>query len=209
VPDRRRAWARALLLAAPDGESRSAFADALEGLGIAIGEDRRIRSYLSDPATPKVDKVRLLRSAFTAGATSGAARGETSQGAQVFERFCALIVEKGRTELLPQIARSYREFSDAEAGIARLEIEAAREVPQAVLERIAAAWTSYAHVSSTAAKVRVNPALIAGYRLRAGSLRIDYSVAGRLERLRRELARPLEKSSAQPESPTAGARGEG
>jgi F0F1-type ATP synthase delta subunit len=61
------------------------------------------------------------------------------------------------------------------------------------LERIAAAWTANSGASTTMATVRLNPALIAGYRLRAGSLRIDYSIAGRLERLRREFARPLAK----------------
>ena len=77
------------------------------------------------------------------------------------------------------------------------------------LERIATAWTTYAGAKTTRATVRVDPALIAGYRLRAGSLRIDYSIAGRLERLRRELARPLDKSPGTPGGPTAEARGEG
>jgi F-type H+-transporting ATPase subunit delta len=185
VPDRRRAWARALYLAAPGGESRASWADALEGLRAALEGDRRIRNFLSDPSVPKAAKVKVLAAA--------AVPSDGSAGAAAFERFCSLIVEKGRIPLLPQIARSYGEFRDSGEGIARLEVEAARAMADGALERIAAAWTAYSGAGTTVATVRLNPSLIAGYRLRAGSLRIDYSIAGRLERLRREFARPLAK----------------
>jgi F-type H+-transporting ATPase subunit delta len=127
----------------------------------------------------------------------------------VFARFCSLIVEKGRTHLLPQIARSYVAMRDLDEGIARLEVEAAREVDPAALDRIAKAWNAYSGALSTRTSVRLNSALIAGYRLRAGSLRIDYSIAGRLERIRRELAQPLGKPSAQAGGAGGKARGEG
>jgi F-type H+-transporting ATPase subunit delta len=210
VPDRRRAWARALFLAAPDRASRSAFADALGALSSAIEGDPRIREFLADPSRDKRAKASLLRSALDAvtGDASGDASGE-AKGAAVFERFCSLVVDKGRAALLPQIARSYGAMRDADEGIVRLEVEAAREADPAALERIALAWSAYSGAKSTRTSLRVNPALIAGYRLRAGSLRIDYSVAGRLERLRRELARPLGKPSAQAGAPGAQARGEG
>lgn len=210
MPDRRRAWARALFLAAPDRESRAAYAEALEALSAAIDSDARFREFLIDPSAKKSAKASILASAMGIAAESAKGSGQA-----VFERFCALIVEKGRTHLLPQVARSYGAMRDADEGIARLEVEAAREVDPAALARIAQAWNSYSGVKTTRTRVRINPALIAGYRLRAGSLRIDYSIAGRLERLRRELARPLGKSSersgasAQAGDPGAQARGEG
>ena len=196
MPDRRRAWARALFLAAPGRGSRAACADALEGLRAAVEGDKRIGNFLSDPSVAKADKTMVLGAAYSSAGADG------PEGQAVFGRFCSLIVDKGRIALLPQIARSYGEFRDADEGTARLEIEAAREMADAVRERIAAAWTVYTKAKSTSASVRVNPALIAGYRLRAGSLRIDYSIAGRLERLKREFARPLGKSAGP-------ARGEG
>lgn len=197
MPDRRRAWAKALFLAVPDSASRGAFADAFAGLRAATAEGR-IGSFLSDPTTPKAAKVQILAAAYSGPAA----------GAAVFDRFCALIVDKGRIGLLPQIAASFGELRDADEGIARLEIEAARAMADEALERIAQAWTKYTGARTTSASVRVTPALIAGYRLRAGSLRIDYSIAGRLERLRRELARPLGKS-ASAGTPGGTARGEG
>ncbi len=203
MPDRRRAWARALFLAAPGRESSAAYGDALEGLREAFESDARIRNFFSDPSVPKPAKTGVL------AAACGPTPGDGPVGPAVFGRFCALMVDKGRTQLLPHIARSYGELRDADEGIARLEVEAARAPADEALARIAAAWTSYSGATSTRARVRVNPSLIAGYRLRAGSLRIDYSVAGRLERIRRELARPLGKRSGTPDAPGTPARGEG
>jgi F-type H+-transporting ATPase subunit delta len=199
VPDRRRAWASALYQASPSGESRGACADALEGLILALERDERIRDFLSDPSVPKAAKAGVLGAVY---------RGDAA-GKTVFERFCSLVVDKGRIALLPQIARSYGELRDAGEGITRLEVEAARAVADEALERISAAWAAYTGAKTTRAKVRVNAALIAGYRLRAGSLRVDYSIAGRLERLRRELARPLEKEPGPAGSRSGEARGEG
>jgi F-type H+-transporting ATPase subunit delta len=194
VPDRRRAWARALFLAAPDRTARAAYGDALEALAYAIERESRLREFISDPSVAKGKKAALL------AASLGDAAGPA---AEVFGRFCSLVVEKGRASLLLEIARSYVLMRDADEGIERLEVEAARVVDGAALERIAQAWTVYSGAKSTRASVRVTPSLIAGYRLRAGSLRIDYSIAGRLERLRRELAQPLGNT------PSGAARGEG
>jgi F-type H+-transporting ATPase subunit delta len=207
VPDRRRAWARALFLAAPSREARSAYAEALEALSLAMAHEGRLREFLSDPSVSKAKKSSIVAAALEPGAPGVSAKD--GPGVEVFERFSALVVEKGRSHLLPQIARSYCELRDADEGIARLEVEAARDVPTEALDRIAQAWTANAGVKTTRAKVRINADLIAGYRLRAGSLRIDYSVAGRLERLRRELARPLGRASSEAPSPGGAARGEG
>jgi F-type H+-transporting ATPase subunit delta len=197
VADRRRAWARALFLAAPGSEARAAFADALEALAAAIDGDALFREFLVDPSVPKPEKAAILASAM------GPVGGAGGPGAEIFERFCRLVVDKGRAWILPHVARSYGAMRDADEGIARLEVEAAREVDGEALKRIAAAWTAYSGSKTTLARVRQNAALIAGYRLRAGSLRIDYSIAGRLERLRRELARPIGAAAS------GAARGEG
>jgi F-type H+-transporting ATPase subunit delta len=202
VPDRRRAWARALFLAAPDQAARAAYGDALEALEIALEREPRLHEFLSNPAIGKEAKSSLIAAALEKAG---------SQASVVFGRFCSLIIEKGRAPLLVKIAHSYGALRDADEGIARLEVEAAREVDSAALERIAQAWAKYSGAKTTRTSVRLNPNLIAGYRLRAGSLRIDYSIAGRLERLKAELARPLGKSSASAGGLASGgaARGEG
>jgi len=199
VPDRRRAWARALFLAAPDKGARAAYGEALEALASAVEREKRLREFIIDPSVAKEKKAAVLMAALRD--LKGSPQAELSSA--VFGRFCSLLVEKGRSPLLVEIARSYCVMHDADEGIERLEVEAARDVDGAALERIATAWTRYSGAKTTRTSVRMNPSLIAGYRLRAGSLRIDYSIAGRLERLRRELAQPLGKF------PSGAARGEG
>lgn len=192
MSDRRRAWARALYDAAPDSASREAFGKALEGLAGAMRSDHSIHEYLVDPSAPRDQKRRLLEAALPGASPSGAA---ADAKAAVFSRFCGLLAAKDRIALVPQIAVAYRTIRDAEEGIARVEIESAREAPTAVIDRIAAAWAARSGARTAVASSRVNPDLIAGYRLRSGSLRIDYSLAGRVERLRRELGRPLDTGS--------------
>jgi len=204
MPDRRRAWARALCDAAPDARRKAAYADALDGIAALMSEDRRMESYLRDPSIPKTDKKRFLASALTAEASPGAAPGAPAgKEDPVFARFCELLVDKGRTALIPALAAVFRRTVDEEEGIARLEIEAAREPDGPTLRRINEAWTRSTAAKRTVSSIRIKPELIAGYRLRSGSVQIDYSVAGRLERLRRQLVRPLGSGSREP------GRGEG
>jgi len=198
VSDRRRAWARALYEAAPDAASRAAYGEALDALAAAMQADLDLHEFLVDPAVSRGRKSSLLEAALAPG--SGVA--VSSEGSAVFSRFCGLLADKHRIALIPQIARTYRAIRDADEKIARVEIESAREIPADVVERIARAWASYSGAKSAVATSRITPALIAGYRLRSGSLCIDYSLAGRAERLRRELARPLDISGTS-------ARGEG
>jgi F-type H+-transporting ATPase subunit delta len=186
-------------LAAPDKGARAAYGEALEALASAIEREKCLREFIIDPSVAKDKKAAVLMAALRD--LKGSPQAELSSA--VFGRFCSLLVEKGRSPLLVEIARSYCVMHDADEGIERLEVEAARDVDGAALERIATAWTRYSGAKTTRTSVRMNPSLIAGYRLRAGSLRIDYSIAGRLERLRRELAQPLGKF------PSGAARGEG
>jgi len=191
VSDRRRAWARALYGAAPDSGSREDYGEALEGIALAMRSDASIHEYLVDPSAPR-DRKRFLLEAALPAAPSGGPEGAAGARASVFSRFCGLLADKGRIGLVPHIARAYRAIRDADERIARVEIESAREASAAVVERIAAAWAARSGARKAFATARVNPDLIAGYRLRSGSLRIDYSLAGRVERLRRELGRPLD-----------------
>jgi F-type H+-transporting ATPase subunit delta len=210
VSDRRRAWARALYDAAPEASSRAAYGDALALVAAAMRDDPGIHEFLSDPSAPRGEKSRLLEAALPGPASAG-------EAGKVFGRFCGLLAAKGRIGLVPHIALAYRAIRDADEGIARVEVESAREMPTATLDRIARAWASYSGAKAASATSRVNTDLIAGYRLTAGSLRIDYSLAGRLERLRRELARPLgpapgsadDAAPSDAASPGGSPRGEG
>ena len=193
VPDRRRAWARALFLAAPrPREPRRLSPTPSRACACAVERDAR------DPQLPRRPLGRPRPQGRGHRGLAGRRRcGAPAAGTAVFERFCALIVDKGRASLLPAdralLRRDARRRRRHRPARGRGRARDGRARPCSASPR---PGPSIPGLKTTRATVRVNPALIAGYRLRAGSLRIDYSIAGRLERLRRELARPLGKSQA-------------
>jgi F-type H+-transporting ATPase subunit delta len=98
-----------------------------------------------------------------------------------------LAAEKGRGGELPEI---YREFDALVAARARrltVELTTAIELTDDEARSIVA-QIEQASGRTVEATRRVDPALIGGFVLRAGSLRVDASVRGRLAGLRHELA---------------------
>jgi F-type H+-transporting ATPase subunit delta len=108
-------------------------------------------------------------------------------GDEVLRNFLLLLADKGRSGQLEEIAREFERLVAEEEGIVRGELttavelsdEEARELLQQVEE------ASGRKVEATR---NVDPDLIGGIVLQVGSHRLDASVRGRLERLRRELA---------------------
>jgi F-type H+-transporting ATPase subunit delta len=149
--------------------------EALADFAHAIAETPELRTVLRNPQLEPQAKGRILadlagdedvlfRNFLQVVAEKGRA-GEIEAIAQEFERLMAREERRLTVELV-----TARELSDAEAGelIGQIEKQAGRKVE---------------------ATRSVDPSLIGGFVLRAGSYRADASVRGRLERLRRELVR--------------------
>jgi F-type H+-transporting ATPase subunit delta len=95
-------------------------------------------------------------------------KGRATELASIYEEFAALVAaEEGRLEV--ELTTAY-ELSDDEAReiVAQIEKASARQVD---------------------ATRKVDPNLIGGFVLEAGSMRVDASIRGRLQRLRQELTR--------------------
>jgi F-type H+-transporting ATPase subunit delta len=97
-----------------------------------------------------------------------------------------LVASKGRAGQLRGIAEEFDAIVDREQGRLQVELTTAYELAEdeasAIVSRIEEA--SGRTVEATRS---VDPDLIGGMILQAGSLRVDASVRGRLDRLRREL----------------------
>jgi F-type H+-transporting ATPase subunit delta len=118
-----------------------------------------------------------------------AALGELLGGGdELVRNFLLVLVEKGRATELEQIFREFEALVAAEEQRLEVELTTAYELDEdeakEILEQIGR--TSDRQVEATR---RVDPRLIGGFVLQAGSLRVDASVRGRLERLRQELAK--------------------
>ena len=101
--------------------------------------------------------------------------------------FVRVIAEKGRAAELPQIVRELDVLVAEEERVLDVELTTAHELTdeffKSVVDRIEQASGRKVQASRS-----VDPDLIGGIVLQAGSMRLDASVRGRLERLRQELA---------------------
>ncbi len=107
---------------------------------------------------------------------------------ELVRNFVLLAIEKGRAGELEQIQEELDALVAAEQGRLNVELTTAIELSDeeagAILRQI-----EQSSGRSVEATRKVDPDLIGGIVLQAGSLRVDASVKGRLETLRHELMR--------------------
>ena len=120
------------------------------------------------------------------------AKGEALQtvlaGAdELVRNFMRLVAEKGRAPLIEEMAGEYEAIVAAEEEILNVEVTTAYELSDQEAEAIVK-QIEEASGRRVEAERSVDPDLVGGLVLKAGSLEVDSSVRGRLNRLRRELA---------------------
>ena len=101
--------------------------------------------------------------------------------------FVRLLEEKGRADEIPEMAEELDALVAAEERILDVELTTALELSDEEFGRILGR-IEQASGRKVQAERNVNPDLIGGIVLQAGSMRLDASVRGRLERLRQTLA---------------------
>jgi F-type H+-transporting ATPase subunit delta len=175
MPVAHRVYARALYEAAKD-ENR---VDAVrEELGDFVEAQRQVPELRELLRNPQLDQ-RLKASAL-----EELLGGEE----QLVRNFLMLLTEKGRAGEIEEIARDFERIVAQEKGI--LDVELTTAVPLSEDEAgEVIAQIEKASGRPVVATRRVDRDLIGGIVLQAGSLRLDASVRGRLDRLRNDLAR--------------------
>jgi F-type H+-transporting ATPase subunit delta len=168
-----RTYANALFEAAKEKGRLEIARDELREFVDATDQVPELRELLLNPQLDSADKVDAL-SAILADAD------------ELVRNFLLLVAEKGRAAELDEIAREFEALVAAEEGVLDVELTTAVELSEEdairLLNRIEA--VSGRRLRATR---EVDPGLIGGFVLRAGSHRADASVRGRLEGLRREL----------------------
>ena len=100
--------------------------------------------------------------------------------------FVRLLAEKGRADEIPDVTDELDALVAAEESILDVELTTAHELSEEEFGRILGRIEQASGRKVQAAR-KVNPDLIGGIVLQAGSMMLDASVRGRLERLRHEL----------------------
>ena len=108
-------------------------------------------------------------------------------GDELVRNFVRLVIEKGRAGEIREIAADFETLVAEEEQILDVELTTAHELSDAefkgILDNIERKSGRKVQASRT-----VDPELIGGIVLQAGSMRLDASVRGGLERLRQQLA---------------------
>jgi F-type H+-transporting ATPase subunit delta len=169
-----RVYARALFDAALEDEKLEPVREQLEQLVAAQKEVPELRELLRNPQLDPRSKA--------------AAVGDLlSDGEDLLRNFLLVLVDKGRAGQLEEIAREFERLVAEHEGVVHAELTTAVELSDdeadELLQQIERASGRRVEASRS-----VDPELIGGIVLQVGSRRLDASVRGRLERLRRELA---------------------
>jgi F-type H+-transporting ATPase subunit delta len=168
-----RVYATALFEAARDQGKLEVVRDELAQIVQAEAEVPELRELLRNPQLDPRARAAALK-AVLAG------------GEELLRNFLLVLADKGRTGQLEEISRELERLVAEHEGVVHAELTTAVELSdedaRALLRRIEEA--SGRKVEATRS---VDPGLIGGIVLQVGSHRLDASVRGRLERLRREL----------------------
>jgi F-type H+-transporting ATPase subunit delta len=168
-----RTYANALFEAAKEKGSLEIARDQLREFVDAVDQVPELRELLLNPQLDSADKVDAL----------GAILADADQ---LVRNFLLLVAEKGRANELDEILREFETLVAAEEGILDVKLTTAVELSDDDAKNLMGRIEQVSGRKLRATR-EVDPGLIGGFVLRAGSHRADASVRGRLEGLRREL----------------------
>lgn len=173
MPVAERIYANALFEAANEQGKLDVVREQLREFLSAMEQVPELSALLESPEIDTHERVEALRSVLT-------------EVDELVRNFLLLAAEKGRTHELPAIAQEFETLVAREEGILDVELTTAVELSddaaRQILERIEG--VSERKLRATR---KVDPSLIGGFVLQAGSHRVDASVRSRLQLLRRQL----------------------
>ena len=132
-----------------------------------------LRDLLRNPQVDPRAKVSILESLL----------GDADE---LVRNFLLLLAQRGRAAELEEVEREFERLVAREEGRIEVELTTAVELSDEEAREIVG-QIERASGRSVEATRKVDPRLIGGIVVEAGTLRVDASVRGRFERLRREL----------------------
>jgi F-type H+-transporting ATPase subunit delta len=168
-----RVYARALFEAARDEKKLAPVHTDLDQLRDAVDSVDDLRALLENPEVDSRVKQDVL--------------AQVAQGSdELVVNFLRLLAEKGRAAEIAEVTAEFDALVAEQERILDVELTTAHELSDQEFGRILGR-IEQASGRKVQAERKVNPDLIGGIVLQAGSMRLDASVRGRLERLRHEL----------------------
>ncbi len=169
-----RIYAKALFGAAQDAGRVDAVDRDFGAFAEALDATPELAAFLGNPQVETAAKIDVV--------------GQLAEGGDDLVRnTLRLLAEKGRGGEIAEVYTELRALIDRAQGRVAVELTTAHELSDDEARTIVGQIEKSSGRTVEATR-NVDPSLIGGMILQAGSLRVDASVRGRLERLRRELA---------------------
>jgi len=149
--------------------------ESLSDFATAIEQTPELRAVLRNPQVESSAKASILSDL-------------AGDDEPLFKNFLLLTAEKGRAGELEEIAKEFERLMAREEHRLSVELTTARELTDDEAQNIVDQIEKAAGRTVEATR-SVDPALLGGIVLQAGSYLVDASVRGRLERLRQTLVR--------------------
>ena len=168
-------YARALFEAAQGRDRLDAVASELGELRAAVGAVPELKALLTNPEVDSRVKSDVLVE-IAAGSD------------ELVVNFLRLLAEKGRAGDIAEFANELDSLVAAERRVLDVEITTAHELDRGLFRPRCSHRSRQASGRKVKASRKVDPDLIGGIVLQAGSMRLDASVRGRLDRLSHDFA---------------------
>jgi F-type H+-transporting ATPase subunit delta len=168
-----RVYAEALLAAAKEADAVPLVSEEFGDFVAAVDQSDELRNFLRNPQ-------------IAAGVKRRALEGLLEGADDRFLNFVRLLAEKNRIGEIADVHREFERLLAAEKRVLQLELTTAVDLSDDDAAKIVAEIEKAAGRKVEATR-SVDPSLIGGLVLQAGSVRLDASVRGRLDQLRQQL----------------------
>ena len=168
-----RVYAEALLEASRDKESIARVREEFDAFAAALAESDELRGFLRNPQVETETKQSALDDLLTGGD-------------KIFLNFVRLLAEKGRIAEVEAVHEEFGRLLAREERVLELELTTAVELSDTEAAKVVKQIEDASGRSVLATRT-VDPDIIGGIVIQAGSVRADASVRGRLDQLREEL----------------------
>jgi F-type H+-transporting ATPase subunit delta len=168
-------YARSLFEIAKEHDKLDRVHDELNEFADALEESRELQVFFFSPHFSSEEKK------------EGIAR-IVEDCDEHFVRFLELLAERHRVPVLPRIRRTFNELWAEENKLLEVEITSAVELDKSRVKEIGKKIEEHTG-RRIELKAEVDPDVLGGLVMRVGNMVLDASVRGRLEKLRKEVAK--------------------
>ncbi|MGI5920581.1 MAG: F0F1 ATP synthase subunit delta [Syntrophomonadaceae bacterium] len=169
-----RRYAEAFFSIAQENNKIDEYQQELEKVVQIIAEVEDLKEYFAHLLIPAAAKKEVAKKVFA------------DQVSPITMNFIQMIIDKKRETYIEVIAEEYRDMADESRNIAKVDLIAAKDVPEEEVKFLADKLSTSTG-KTVQLKLTVDPSLLGGVKLRMGDKIIDGTVAKKLEMLRQSL----------------------